>query len=84
VLAETFDRGWSVRVADSSGTPAEAHFLANGYANGWIVERTGDFQLVVEYSPHRYAVAGAAVTSAALVGAGLVLLAAALRRRGWA
>lgn len=38
------------------------HFMVDGYANGWIIEKTGNFDLTVEYLPQRLFHKGSLVT----------------------
>jgi hypothetical protein len=59
VFSELFDAGW--RITDST-----EHFLANGYANAWKINRTGDFDGVIEFYPQKllrigYLVSGVSV-----------------------
>lgn len=34
--------------------PEDKHFLANGYSNGWKIEKTGNFKVIILYEPQRY------------------------------
>lgn len=64
---------------------AGPHLVVNGYANGWLVDWPGrqDFQMVVEYTPHRRVEAGLAVSAMAFAGSGLALaLRRIVRRKG--
>jgi len=90
VLGVSYNRNWKAFMRDNAGdhepasallsrwmdnrTNAGAHFLVNGYANGWVVEPgTADFQMVIEYEPQQYIEAGLAVSGAAFVISGIVL-----------
>lgn len=46
VFSELFDAGW--RITDSS-----EHFLVNGYANAWKINKTGNFQGEIEFYPQK-------------------------------
>jgi len=66
---------------DASGAewiPAEDHWVANGYGNGFFIRRTGDYEVVVEFFPQRYLEAGVLITGFVLLG--VVALAAS---RAW-
>lgn len=40
VLNETFDPSWQLRI---DGTIIDEHFKVNGFANGWLVAKTGNY-----------------------------------------
>lgn len=40
VLNNTFDKLWQVRIDNQI---VDKHFIVNGFANGWLIERTGDY-----------------------------------------
>lgn len=48
VFSSTFNPGWEVIYPDSS-KPKE-HFLVNSFANGWLIDRKGDFNLTLNYT----------------------------------
>ncbi|MBI5449430.1 DMT family transporter [Candidatus Gottesmanbacteria bacterium] len=55
VLNNRFDRGWKVRMAGSTEEVAEDnHVLANGISNAWLIERTGSYQMTVQYVPQQF------------------------------
>lgn len=54
VLSQLFDPAWKIifDVPLSEGKELEArHFLANTYANGWIIDRKGDYELTIKFMP---------------------------------
>ncbi len=71
VLSELFNSSWEATLDD--GTRINKHFLANTYANGWLVERSGDFNLTLEFAPQRVLEAGKIVSFLSLA-AGLVYI----------
>lgn len=48
VCGEDFDRGWKAYV---DGREAGQHLMVNGYANGWLLETTGEYEVTIEYEP---------------------------------
>lgn len=48
-LNRTFDPQWKI-----SGAGRHQHMEVNGFANGWLMERKGTYDVVIEYSPIRY------------------------------
>lgn len=51
----------------------QEHFVVNGYANGWIVDRKGDYSLTLEYVPQILFLIGLKITLISL-GASLIYL----------
>jgi len=70
VLSESYDPGWSAR---ANGLDIQKHFIANGYANGWYVNRVGQLAITIEFSPERLATIGDIVSALTLI-IGVILL----------
>ena len=66
-------------VLEGGGTQISDHYLANGYANGWYVDKMGTYDIIVEFMPQRLYEAGWIVSS--ITFAGIVVL-LAWRRKG--
>jgi hypothetical protein len=66
VFSETYDNDW---VASISGQqiPDQYHFTANGYANGWYVNRTGAYTITLEYWPQNLFYIGGAISATAFM-----------------
>jgi len=47
VFGNTFDSGWQLMY---DGPPAE-HLLIYGFANGWLINKTGSFNVKIYYAP---------------------------------
>ncbi len=73
VLSTTFNPQWQayftttkpknmmeVLSESTSGdvVPSENHLVANGYANGWYIDKTGSYEMFLEYSPERVFIIG--------------------------
>jgi hypothetical protein len=69
VLSQGFSNDWTAEV---NGSRVSSHFLANLYANGWLLPR-GTFRLVVNYLPQQAYLAGV-LTSVASMMALLVMI----------
>lgn len=78
VLADSYAPGWTLSRLPAGWTAK--HFLANGYANGWVVHGTGSAQLQIAYTPNGLAAAGQALSVSSLV----VLALAGAGQRFWA
>lgn len=50
ILSELFDSSWKVLTSDGTEL-TKNHFLANGYANGWIIDKKGNYEIFVKFVP---------------------------------
>jgi hypothetical protein len=50
ILSQTFDKEWEATI---DAKTINKHFIINEFANGWIIEQSGKFQISLEYSPQR-------------------------------
>lgn len=73
---ERYSRFWKL----SGGTTDPEHFPLDGYANGWVVDKKGNFNLTIEYSLQSYFYAGSVGTAVSTSGL-FILLVYSLRRR---
>ena len=48
VFSSTFNPGWEIIYPD--GSKAKDHFLVNSFANGWLIDRQGDYNLTLNYA----------------------------------
>lgn len=48
IFSSTFNSGWEIIYPD--GTKAKNHFLANSFANGWSIDRPGEYNLTLNFS----------------------------------
>lgn len=67
VLNQRFDPGWGMAI---KGVRQDYyHQEANGFANSWIVPKTGDFMLTLYYIPQQLAYVGGLITIVTFVAA---------------
>jgi len=52
IFSETYDEQWSLTTTEGEAVPY--HFVINFYANGWYVNKTGDYTLTLYFSPQRF------------------------------
>lgn len=71
---ETYSPFWRIR-----GENFE-HFMINGYANAWLVDKNGSFDLVAEYRLQKYFYCGVIVSVTGLISA--IVLVVYLRKKG--
>jgi len=50
VFSQSYDPNW---IAYIGGTEVAQHFVANGYANGWYMGRTGSYDMTLEFWPQK-------------------------------
>ena len=60
---ETYNPFWKIK-----GENFE-HFLINGYANAWLVDKKGNFDLVLEYRLQKYFYVGVVISAVGLISA---------------
>ncbi len=72
VLSELFDPNWRVYYQNKE-ISGKNHYLINGYANAWFIDKTGDFELTLEFWPNRLLIIGLAI-STVTVTCGLLYL----------
>lgn len=62
-----YDDGWILSDFGNS------HFKVNGYSNGWHIDKTGKYQLILEYQPQRYFYYGVIISLISVIS-GLIYL----------
>lgn len=54
VFSENFSKDWRARIVNSGLINEDKHFLANGYANSWYIEKTGDYKMEISYESEKW------------------------------
>lgn len=81
ILAETYSPDWEASIEE---TKVRQHFIVNGYANAYYVDRKGSFAVDIEYAPTRLLRAGAVLSGGSLLAAVLGFISfPLLKRRFW-
>jgi len=52
VFNQNFNEAWQARINGTS-IDAKHHFIGNGYANAWYIDKKGNYQIVIEYIPQK-------------------------------
>jgi hypothetical protein len=73
VLSQSFDPGWRLIVNGSPISDSD-HFVANGFANGWIVRGSGSIRWRATYDPQRAYHQGLLVAALLAILCALLLL----------
>jgi hypothetical protein len=66
IFSETYDNNWIASI-DGQPVPNEYHFTANGFANGWYINKTGTFTITLEFWPQNLFYAGSAISIITLI-----------------
>ena len=53
VFSELYNSGWSAKYADNNYIPESNHLLVNGYANAWVLDKPGNYDLFIRYQPQQ-------------------------------
>ncbi len=80
VLSQLYNSGWKVTFADGSDLTDE-HFLVNGFANGWMIKKRGDFDIYIEYFPQRYLDFGKKVSTIGFILGLVIILIRVVKRK---
>ncbi len=83
ILSTSFDPRWSAYFTTSNVSdplPSKNHLEVNGYANGWYIEKSGSFEMFLEYSPERIFLLGQKFALAFIIIAILILVGYFIRK----
>jgi hypothetical protein len=50
VFLESYDRNWRLYI-NGSEVPETSHLKVNAFANGWLIDKTGNLAISLEYEP---------------------------------
>lgn len=81
VFSELYSSGWEARFDDGTKLDASNHFLVNAYANGWLVDKLGSYDLTLKFAPEDLLDGGKKVSLFSSAGALLLLGVYIWRRR---
>jgi len=65
---ERYSSNWEIKFKDS-GQEINDHFMLNGFANGWLIDKKGSYSLIIDFYPQKLFVIGSiiSITSFCLV-----------------
>jgi len=66
VFSESYHEDWIAQV-EGQQIPNEHHYMANGFANSWYINKTGSFTVTLEFWPQKLFYAGAAISITTLI-----------------
>lgn len=53
VFSELYSSEWKAEYSDGIKLPDEDHFLVNVYANGWLIDREGNYEITISYASQK-------------------------------
>jgi len=65
VLSTQFDQYWSATI---DGKEVDKHLVANGYANAWYIDETGEYDIILHFTTQSLFYAGVAISSLTFIG----------------
>ena len=66
VFSGSYDENW-IATIDGQQVPSEHHFTANGFANGWYINKTDPFTITLEFWPQNLFYVGSAISISTLI-----------------
>jgi hypothetical protein len=66
VFSELYHKDW-VAYVDGRQIPNKYHFIANGYANAWYINKTGTYTITLEFWPQKLFYIGSAISITTLI-----------------
>jgi hypothetical protein len=63
VFSESYHKDWIANI-NGEQVSDDQHFMANGYANAWYINKTGSYEIVLEFWPQRLFYIGAIISLA--------------------
>jgi hypothetical protein len=68
ILKEQYDLGWTVSVGNSG------HFKVDTFANGWLIDKKGSYDVEIYYQPQNYLYVGLVITAVSVLSAAGALI----------
>lgn len=81
VFSELFDNGWKAVFDDGTVIPEDKHLLVNVYANGWVIDKPGNYNLTIKFAPQDLLEKGEKISLASIFSAIVFLGVLSWRKR---
>lgn len=81
IFSELFSSEWRVEYADGVKVPDKDHYLVNVYANGWLVDREGSYEITIRYAPQDLMEVGKRVSLISIIVGVCFVLVLSLKKR---
>jgi len=73
VFSESYHPKWKAFI-DGKAIPDDKHFVVNGYANGFMIDKIGKYQIILEFTPQRLFYIGLIISGITLLGCIIYLI----------
>lgn len=70
VFSELFNPDWRALIKDNGVYQEinnDKHILVNGFGNGWLIDKKGDFEMIIEFWPQKLLVIGYVVSGISII-----------------
>ncbi len=69
-FGDSYSKGWRAYIVEEGKKeriPEAQHYILNGYSNGWLVDKKGNYPIVVEYFPQKIFYAGLIISGISIL-----------------
>lgn len=80
VFSESFAPGWRAKI-DGTLLESNTHIVVNGYCNGWLINKPGDYAVSIYYEPETYFDIGLIISSISIITCAVALIFRSVLRR---
>lgn len=76
VFGESYNPQWKIFIKETDGKNSSFndHLVVNNYANGWFVDKSGSYDIIVEYYPQKVFYLGLFLSGASIIVFSVMLL----------
>jgi hypothetical protein len=74
LFAESYDDGWKAFINEKEKLDDKYHFVVDGFANGWYINKAGHFKVRLYFQPQKYHDAGLTIYLMAVCLSSIYLL----------
>ena len=72
ILLSTYDERWEMHISGEK-VPDGNHFIVNGYANAWYIDKPGEYNITLEFMPQSLFYLGVVVSIFTFIGFAIYL-----------
>lgn len=80
VFSELFNSDWKISL-NNMALDNKNHYLVNSYANGWFIDKTGDYEMVLKFAPQSFLEIGEIGSVISFIVVSLFFILFVLKRR---
>jgi hypothetical protein len=71
ILTQTYSEYWKATI---NGVPISNHFIVNGFANAWLVNKSGSYTISIDFYPEIISSIGKIIVTFSLIAIALIIL----------